>query len=61
MLLVVQGAATAIAGHAGTGWHFCRTGRFVGTGCGEDRKFLLQFGRTAVRAMGLAHPVGGAD
>ena len=59
--LVVQSAATAVAGHAGTGWHFCRAGRFVGAGCGENGELLLQFGRTTVRAMGLAFPVGGAN
>jgi len=58
---VVQSATPAVAGHAGTGWHFCRAGRFVGAGCGENGELLLQFGRTTVRAMGLAFPVGGAN
>ena len=59
--LVVQSATPAIAGHAGTGWHFCRTGRFVRAGRGENGELLLQFGRTTVRAMGLAFPVGRAN
>ena len=60
-MLIVHRATTAVAGHAGTGWHFCWTGRFVGAGCGENGELLLQFGRTTVRAMGLAFPVGGAN
>ena len=59
--LVVQSAATAVAGHAGTGWHFCGAAIFVGASRGEDRKFLLKLGRTTVRAMGFALPVGGAN
>ena len=58
---VVQSATPAVAGHAGTGWHFCRAGRFVGAGCGENGELLLQFGRTTVGAMGLAFPVGRAN
>jgi len=60
-MLIVHRATTAVAGHAGTGWHFCWTGRFVGAGCGENGELLLQFGRTTVRAMGLAFPVGRAN
>jgi len=59
--LVVKSAATAVAGHTGTGWHFCRAGRFVGAGCGENGELLLQLGRTTVQTIGFAFPVGGAN